>query len=484
MSLISDIPEGPPAGDPGVVVVRSRELCRREALFPPGSRALVLVSGGQDSVALLHVLASGALAAVGPASLTALHVNYHLRGEESDADEALVRELCSRLGVPLEVRQLPLHKGSGNLQERARDARRAAAREVAAARGADRIALGHTLDDQVETLLYRLGRYGGLAAFRAMLPRSDPWVRPLLAVRRRDTEAYCRAQGLAFAVDRGNIDPAYARTDIRGLVLPAWERALPGAVAAAGRAAEVAAETASLVDTLLERLEAEVRTAGTGAQAGWSVARLLALSAPERRALLYRLLERIPGVTPSRDLVLTVEHLLESEGSATADLGGRAQAEKTYGLLRLVPAGPGVGRRPSREVTAGEQWGAVPLPLPGCARWGGTAVTAEYVGAFAAPDVRREAYLDVRGVDAALSVRGFLPGDHFRPLGAPGTRKLKEVFSDLKVPAELRPRVPLVLAGERVLWVGGYALGEQGRIRPDTERVVRLAITEGDVEEE
>ena len=138
---------------------RVRELVLREALFPAADAALLMVSGGQDSLTLLEILGQGLLGKAGPADLQALHVNHHLRGEESEADERLVREHCSRLGVRLTVVDRSLAKGTGNLMESAREARRRAALDVAREVGARRIVLGHTLDDQVETMLYRLGRY-------------------------------------------------------------------------------------------------------------------------------------------------------------------------------------------------------------------------------------------------------------------------------------------------------------------------------------
>ncbi len=210
----------------------------------------------------------------------ALHVNHHLRGAESDDDEALVVRACGERGVSLTVAHRPVAKTGGNVQERAREARREAALQAAAEHGCDRIALGHTADDQAETMLYRLGRYGGLAAFRAMPPCDPPWVRPLLEARRAETEAYCRERGIEFAVDRGNAYPGYARTALREEVLPAWEAAMPGAVEAAARAAEVAGEMERLTEGLLAEAERRVvlrrrrgrRGAGSGAPAAGAAA--------------------------------------------------------------------------------------------------------------------------------------------------------------------------------------------------------------------
>jgi tRNA(Ile)-lysidine synthase len=275
----------------------------RERLFARDSRALVMVSGGQDSLALLHLLASGSAGRVGPTSVHVLHINHHLRGDESDADEALVARWCAHLGVEFSVGHRPIDKTPGNVQEWARTARRQEALLVARERECEAIALGHTADDQVETMLYRLGRYGGLAAFRAMTPCDPPWVRPLLGCRREETARYCGEHNLDFAADRGNAYPGYARTGIRERVLPAWEAGLPGAVEAAARTAEVAAEMEQLVASLLVEAGGRVvggEPTGAGALGGaaelaeateLSVARLLRCATPLRRLLLHQWLE-------------------------------------------------------------------------------------------------------------------------------------------------------------------------------------------------
>lgn len=457
---------------------RVEETISREHLFPRGSRALVMVSGGQDSLALLHLLVTGSVGPDGPASLHALHVNHHLRGRESDDDEALVVRACGRLGVGLTVVHRPIDKAAGNVQEVARDARREAALTAAAEQGCDRIVLGHTADDQVETMLYRLGRYGGLAAFAGMSAADPPWVRPLLGCRREETEAYCGEHDLEFARDRGNAYPGYARTDIRERVLPTWEGALPGAVDAACRAAEVAAEMRRVVIGALAEVCAVAAPGMSGGQGEdglaafaaaeeLSVAGLLALTEPVRRMLLHEWLGARARPAASRAAVLAVESLLAVPGSAERALGGGWRAHKEYESLRLEK-----GSRARQAVPP-----AAPLAVPGEVDWGGWTVRAEFVDAYVPPDVAVEAYLDADSLEGPLEVRAPRPGDRVRPLGAPGSRKLQDVFVDLRVPAAERGRRPLVVCGGRIAWVCGLVLAEEGRITSDTEVLVRLSVS-------
>ncbi len=463
---------------------KSRGLAAREGLFPSGSRALVMVSGGQDSLALLDMLAGITGRAGGPTFLHVLHVNHHLRGSESDDDEALVVRACGELGVSLSIAHRPIAKTGGNVQENAREARRETALRVAGEQGCDRIALGHTADDQAETMLYRLGRYGGMASFRAMLPCDPPWVRPLLECRRAETAAYCRARGLEFAEDRGNAYPGYARTALREQVLPAWEAALPGAVEAAARAAQVAAEMEHLAEGLLAEAERRVvlrggsspeggrGLAGAASESGeaiLSAAGLLGLEPPLRRLLLHRWLEGRARQAASRASVLAVESLLQIPGSAERALGGGWRGVKQYDELSLVHGRPRPEPAPA----------PVPLTVPGRVLWGGAWVSATAVDRFRAPDISLEAFVDAGSLTGRVEVRGLRPGDLMRPLGAPGTRKLQDILVDLRVPAASRATTPLVVRDGRVLWVCGWLVAEECRITRETEGIVRLAVGRG-----
>src|SRR5680860_667626 len=423
-------------------VRRVRGLCARDQLLLPGETVLVMVSGGQDSLALLHLLASGELGEVAGGDVQVLHVNHALRGDDSEADEKLVRDFCRYRSIPLDVRRLPVSKLGGNVQAEARALRRAAAKEVAEEVGAGRVALGHTLDDEVENLLYRVGRYGGLDALAGMGTRSGISVRPLLGVRRRETAGYCRFHGLTFARDVGNEDPKYARTGIRERVLPAWEDALPGAVQAAGRTAEVAAEASRVVQGLVEEAiqwVAVPRVRGAprpryGGTLELSPVRLLGLSSPIRRAVLHKMLEEFPEVEATRELVLGVERLLATQGWAE-------------------------------------------LQIPGEVRWKGLRISSTLVDRLWAHDHLTQTYLDARAVGRSLIVRGVVSGDTMRPLGAPGRRAVKDIMVDRRVPRPARNRVPVVEGKEGIVWLGGLTMAEEGRIRSDTAELVRLEIS-------
>lgn len=438
-----------------------------------------MISGGQDSVALLHFLATGQAGKYGPASVCALHVNHHLRGAESDADEALVKEFCAELGVQLTVVHRPVDKKKGNVQEVARELRREAGLKAALELGCERIALGHTADDQVETVFYRLGRYGGLGALAAMRPSDPPWVRPFLLCRREETAAYCRVHGLAFASDSGNAYPGYVRTVIREEVMPAWERAVPGGVAAACRAAEVAGEMKELASWVVDKVLPQM---GVSADSDvLQVDHLRMLLPAARRLLLHEWLERHGVRSASRAGVMAVESLLDRSGTAKCSVGGGWLAVREYEHLCLERESLPRNRIQVAGSARVCSWLAnapspVLLPLPGEVSWGEVVLRAEYVDEFRLPASKDEAFVDAASLSEPLEVRGPRPGDRVWPLGAPGRRKLQDVFVDLRVPARRRGQVPLVVSGERIIWVAGLLSSEQGKIDFNTKAIVRFSL--------
>jgi tRNA(Ile)-lysidine synthase len=205
-------------------------------MIEPGKPLLVLLSGGADSVCLLHMAQS-----LG-ADVSALHVNYALRGSQSDGDEAFCRELFP--GVIVEQVRLP---GSGNLQALAREARYA----LAGRHAAGDYATGHTLSDQAETVLMRLCSSPGRRGLLGMAPRRGRLVRPLLGMTRAETEAYCRDHGLDWRTDPSNADPRFTRARVRHELLPLLERVAPGAERTIAETARLLRDEAEALDALL-----------------------------------------------------------------------------------------------------------------------------------------------------------------------------------------------------------------------------------------
>lgn len=306
------------------------ELLRRvEAggLIAPPAPLVAMLSGGRDSVCMLDL----AVRARGAGAVTALHVNYGLR-EEADADERHCTELCERLGVALEVERLRRPEGAGNLQAWAREARYAAATRLAEARGVEaKIVPGHTADDQVETILYRLASSPSRRALLGMRPQDGRLVRPLLGTTREETTAYCEECGLAWRDDASNEEADYRRNLLRKGLIPELAKIHPAARENVLRTAALLREEAELLDSFVN---AEL-AGGNGIEPGTIAhARFAALHPALRRLVLQRLADEAAGrpVAGAARFADQVAGLHPS--GAQLDLGSGIRAVTTRGMLR------------------------------------------------------------------------------------------------------------------------------------------------------
>jgi tRNA(Ile)-lysidine synthase len=301
------------------------EEVREAGLLAPGTPLVAMLSGGRDSVCLLDL----AVSLLGPQAVTALHVNYGLR-EGSDADEAHCAALCERLGVDLEVEHPRRPEGPGNLQSWARDTRYAAAAGLAEAGGAE-IATGHTADDQVETILYRLASSPSRRALLGMRPRDGRLVRPLLGFTREQTTAYCEERGLRWRDDPTNEEPAYARNRVRRGLVPALAAIHPAAARNVLRTAELLRDEADVLDALVD---AELDGSGGAPRGAISLERLGELPPALRRLVVQQLADRaagrpVPGAARHADEVAGLRR-----GGSKLDLGSGVRAIVEGGVVR------------------------------------------------------------------------------------------------------------------------------------------------------
>jgi tRNA(Ile)-lysidine synthase len=299
---------------------------RADGLLPPGRPVVAMLSGGRDSVCLLDL----AVRLLQPEAVTALHVNYGLRDEAAD-DERHCAGLCERLGVRLTVERARRPDGPGNLQAWAREARYAAAARIAL--DADSaIATGHTADDQVETILYRLASSPSRRALLGMRASDGNLVRPLLGFTRVQTTAYCEERGLAWRDDASNEETAYARNRVRHGLAAALAEVHPAAAANVLRTAELLRDEAEVLDALAA---AELDGSGTEPRDAISLERLGELPVALRRLVVQQLADRaagrpVPGAARHADEVAA----LRRTGKAMLDLGSGVRAVVERGVLR------------------------------------------------------------------------------------------------------------------------------------------------------
>jgi tRNA(Ile)-lysidine synthase len=297
-----------------------------EGLVTPGAAVVAMLSGGRDSVCMLDL----AVRAAGAASVTVLHVNYGLR-DDSDEDERHCAGLCESLGVVLEIERPRRPEGPGNLQAWARDQRYAAAAAIAQRQGAT-VVTGHTADDQVETILYRLASSPSRRALLGMRPHDGMLARPLLGFTRAETTGYCEQRGLAWREDASNADSAFARSRVRHGLLPELEKIHPAAARNVLRTASLLRDEGEVLDVLVD---AEVDGSSGSARGSVTLERLAELSPALRRLVLQRLADGaagrpVPGAARFAEQVTG----LRRTGTATLDLGGHVRAVVEGGVLR------------------------------------------------------------------------------------------------------------------------------------------------------
>lgn len=434
-----------------------------------GRRVLLGLSGGADSVALLDALA--ALQLKFQFGLTAAHLNHALRGAESDRDESFVRDLCTRLGVELMVeRARGLGRSEGNLEARARTARHRFLDETAKRVGADYIALAHQADDQAETVLMRLLRGAGVTGLGAMAGSgAGKVIRPLLEVRRAAILEYLKEIGATFVEDSTNASLEHDRNRIRHRLIPLLEREFaPGL---AGRLIELAAEMRDVDDLLgalaQRALEDCANDDGTLDLEHFKLLHPAIAAAALRRYLAARMgnllgLERA-HFEASRRLCLN------GPPNGRIKLPDGWLVRRIYGKLLVRKT-----EEPDEAV-----FFEVPLALEGvtvveAAR---TVFESSLIPCAQArmPHGLYEAVFDAREVRDGLSVRNFNPGDRIAPLGVAGTRKVKAVFIDSKMPMEQRRRFPVVLLDGQVAWLPGLVRSNLALLTATTTEVVQLS---------
>ncbi|HTW89689.1 MAG TPA: tRNA lysidine(34) synthetase TilS [Candidatus Binataceae bacterium] len=420
------------------------------------------LSGGPDSVALLYAMRRGGH------RIAAAHLNHHLRGAESDRDESFVRRLCDELGIELIVEQAALGRDSSNLEERARDARHDFLDRAADRLAARYIALGHQADDQAETIMLRMLRGAGIAGLSAMAECGPGrLIRPLLRLRRCDLAAYLEALGAQFVSDSSNRSPRHLRNRVRIDLLPAIEHGYaPGF---SRRLVELGAEVRAVDDFLSASAERELNGRLTGDQrlnlSGFPGLHPALMAAMLRKFIADRIgtLRRVDR----SHLQALMRLCLEGPSNGSIDLPGKWCAIREYETLVIRHI----------EENLAERY-AVPLALNGRTEIAPSGFTFEaaVLAADAAPmpDDLYQALFDADQVAAPMVARSALPGDRIAPLGMTGSRKVKEVFIDGKVPLRLRGRYPLIEIDGQVAWIPGLVRSRLALLHSYTQKVLRL----------
>jgi tRNA(Ile)-lysidine synthase len=445
---------------------------------------VVAVSGGADSVCLLHILFK--LQNELKLKLHIAHLNHQLRGADSDADADYVAELSRKLGIPATIEKRDV-KGYQkrkrlSLEEAAREVRYRFLAEVARAIGAKQAAAGHTRDDQIETILMHLIRGSGTRGLRGLQP-ATLWrsgdesliiVRPLLEISHRETEDYCRQHQLMPRLDASNLSLSPLRNRIRQQLLPLLESYNPAIAEALLRTGCIAGDDIDFLDEQIARLWDEVVRQEEKSlildKKGFDQ-----LPPALKRYLLRASVERLLG--SAKDIEM--RHIEEMMSLATKPAGKRLSLpggltfSVEYNRYLLTPDLAALSPLPPLK-------GEFKLKIPGETLLPGWRVEANIVerGDTTEKD-NFTAYLDLAKSGDRLMVRARKRGDSFQPLGLPQPKKLGEFMIDAKIPQAWRGRIPIVCSEEQILWVVGWRLDERAKVNRDTKQVLRLEFKPG-----
>lgn len=490
------------------VLAQIRHSIHKHALLPRGGTLIVGVSGGPDSLCLLHALRS--LRAEFEVNLHVAHLNHQLRGAEADADAQFIEQLAKLWGLPVTLAARDVaalaSENKQSIEEAARQARYAFLAETALNNECQTIAVAHNADDQSESVLMHFLRGSGPSGLRGMLPIRDlgmriadsgfgdtdrksqiqnlKLIRPLLNVSRADVEAYCREHKLKPRFDKSNLDTTFFRNRLRLELLPQLESYNPNIREVLRRSAKVIAADVEVLQAALKDAWRKSIASETKEAIVFNLSTWRSLSLAMQRATLRKAIERL---RPSlRDVnFVHIENAVEQ--LQTAHAGTRVTLPQklmltldyqTFSITHLdksnaLPDWPLLPEHEASKQVVLTLTAPGTIQLPDCA-WSLTATSLDSWPQKLPDDDPWSARLDADLAGFDLSIRARVSGDRFHPQGMPSPVKLTNWMTNVKIPRRTRDRLPLILVADKIVWVTGYRIGQPFIVTPKTRRVLLL----------
>ncbi|HWQ69408.1 MAG TPA: tRNA lysidine(34) synthetase TilS [Patescibacteria group bacterium] len=461
------------------LLYRVQETIDRHRMLAAGEVVVLAVSGGVDSMAMLHLLLH--LRTRYHISLHVAHLNHDLRGTESAEAANFVRSQCEAHQIPVTITTADgsalRERRAGSLQAAARDLRYRFLEQVADEQGAGKIALGHHRDDQAETVLMNLLRGSGVRGLGGIPPVRGRIIRPLIDCSREEIERYVRKERIPYVEDSSNRVLSYSRNRIRLQLLPELaKRYNPRVVHSLANAATILEAEDALLNDMADRELRTVLVSRSREEFVLSIPLLAILPSALRWRIIRRSAEELRAGRPG----LTFRHTLAIDRLLmTKNTKGAIHAP---GGLRARRAGNGLALWVRQDNKRRDVISSAPLTVPGL-----TAIPAlslglrsELLEEWAMGELAADgwtALFDVDRTGMELHVRGWKEGDRFVPLGMSGRKKLQDFFTDAKVPCDQRGSVPLVMSGDQIIWVVGFRVDERFKITNSTRRILRIRAT-------
>jgi tRNA(Ile)-lysidine synthase len=443
-------------------------------MLEKGDKVLIAFSGGVDSTALLYIL--NALKSGIKIKLYAAHLNHLIREKDAVLDAAFARKISKKLKVPFiseefDVPSFAIQKKL-NLEDAARRVRYEFLERAAVKFGANKIAVAHNADDNIETLLMRMIRGTGMKGMEGIPPVRDKIIRPLIGTYRVDIEKYLRSKKIIPRIDKSNFETKYMRNRIRKELIPALENnnrnikeLLLQIIASANRIHGFMEEQA-------KKILDGITVLGSGEGLGLD-AKKFSDVAPSLKGEVLRLAIELVRKDLSDISFVHIQSIIENAGKKRAELdlpGAYVLINK--GKISISKLKPAIAR--SRDF-------AVTLPIPGTVsdKEKGFEIEADILPSISMAELKikdpNRAYLDYDKISGPLTVRRRRAGDAFSPLGLKGRKKLQDIFVDEKVDLDKRDSIPVIDDGKKIVWVVGFRMSEDAKVSKDTKKVVRLS---------
>jgi len=486
------------------------DFIRRQSLISPEEIVVIGVSGGADSVCLLHVLAKWQTEL--GIEIHVAHLNHQLRGVESEADAKYVSDLANSLGIPVTIDRQDVAayraEKKGSIEEAARELRYGFLARVARKVGANRIAIGHTKDDQVETILMHILRGTGITGLCGLAPcspmaydrqgmldtrqkRSNLLViRPLLDITREETMRYCQGSQLDPRIDSSNLSLSFYRNRLRLHLLPLLRQYNPSVEQALLRLADIAKEDDAFIGQQASDLwDAVARQENKAIHLNKRQTANLPIAL--QRQLLRTAVASLAGDT--RDIeanhIEAVRSLLNKPVGKRVSLPHGLVCHGEYDELVITSTAKQSQLPPSCPFPPLQ--GEFPLKVPGDTVLSGWKVRASIVpDKVDSPSLRGIlspgegtcqsnllAAFDLHKTGPELFVRHRRPGDRFQPLGMSMPKKLHEFMVDAKIPLSWRSHVPIVCSPQQIIWVVGWRIDDRAKVTNSTKEILRLEFT-------
>jgi tRNA(Ile)-lysidine synthase len=454
------------------ILSQVRKTISRYNMIRKGDRIIVAVSGGPDSICLLSILAD--LLHELDITLIAAHFEHGLRPLEDPYETALVKEYAGALNLPFETEKASgIDLGSSSLEEKARNLRYNFFERMRTKHNATKIAMGHNLDDQAETVLMRLLRGSGMTGLSGIPPvRDNTIIRPLIDVHREDIIEYLEQKNLKYAVDSSNNNSRFTRNKIRLELIPRMTQYQPEIIEILGRLSDHLREENSLVETCAgEWITNNLKKN----EPGEYLINIISLKALHH-ALIKRIIRNIVKRYNNSLFGIDADHVQEifdllsnPKPNITINLPGGLIIRKEYDSLFFS------------SMTSYMESFCYELSGTGETRIneiGRSIITEELMNS---PHILLETRAEIAMVDRGLisfplTLRNFRPGDRFIPLGMKGHRKIKDFFIDLKTPPFKRMQIPIIFNGDQIVWIAGYRISDPFKVTTDTKTILKITL--------